>query len=413
MPAPAKLEFLDAANRYLASLKETSSFEQIVKKWRETNIPYCLDSRDPHSIAYRDEVLDLYKSLTGCQYDVMNEWTSTLQGPEEFEKGYPWVSNNLMVISEEIAKPIQVMRALHGLGKERPRVIEFGSGWGNLGIPLAKSGVDMTLVDIDQGFLDRAERIAARESIEVKTICGDFLEAALRQHEKFDVAVFQSAFHHCLEFQELLVAIRDNVIREDGSVLFVNEPITPELNFPWGLRYDGESLWAIMCNKWLELGFHSDFFSELLLRTGFLPQEVPGVPSLLGSGWKGVRGHDLQPLASVRLPQHASESFHEADAAGPGRFCRARSILPRVGGSGMTGWRVAFTNYSLESLEFHIHDSKGVNRLRLASGEAVTSSCEARNGELVIDSKTFVPSDQGSSADSRVLGIYVSSVSLF
>ena len=256
----SKENLFENAADFLKKLNAAANHSQMVDLWRSTNFPYKIKSTDPYKDTYREEVLYVYKQLTGMSYDVVNEWTSTLQAPEDFELGYPWMSRNFNVIAEEIGKPIQVLRALHELNIEQLRLIEFGAGWGNLSIPLAKSGVDTTIVDIDRGFLDRAERIAAREGVKVQTICGDFNEVAQGDHGRFNVAVFQSSFHHCLDFERLIVALRTNMLDRDGMILFVNEPISDELQFPWGLRYDGESLWAIMCNKWLELGFHSDFF---------------------------------------------------------------------------------------------------------------------------------------------------------
>lgn len=348
----AKDVFFLAANNYLEQLKAGANFEEILVKWRTTSYPYALVADNPHSDEYRAEVLEIYSRLTGGDYDVANEWTSTLQTPEQFERGYPWVSGNFGIIAEEIAKPIAVLRALQDLGKQHIRAIEFGSGWGNLSIPLAKSGVDITLVDIDRGFLDRAVRIADREAVPVRTICGDFLEVAQAEHEKYDVVIFQSAFHHCLEFQELVRAIRDNMLMPGGAILFMNEPISEDLKFAWGLRYDGESLWAIMCNKWLELGFHSDFFADMLLRNGMLPQLTPGVPTLLDQGWMATRGEEGVNFSKLRLSNSFGTTFHDADGASPGRFCRAVSSLPQLGGAGMTGYELEFANYSLHRIWF-------------------------------------------------------------
>ncbi len=275
MNALSRETFFELADDYCKRLSSASSFSDILELWRSTSFPYSLDETDPYSPQYRDEVLEVYKRLSGSSYDVANEWTSNKQSAEDFEIGYPWLSRDFGVIAEEIAKPIQILRILQAKGKQDLKVIEFGSGWGNLAIPLAKSGVDIALVDIDQGFLERAARIANREGVSVRAICGDFLDVARDCQNEYDVAIFQSSFHHCLEFAELTQVIRDKVLNSNGEILFVNEPISEEISFPWGLRYDGESLWAIMCNKWLELGFHSDFFSEMLIRNGFLPVMLP------------------------------------------------------------------------------------------------------------------------------------------
>lgn len=408
-----KEQFLKSAAEYLVDLKRASNFTEVVEIWRSTSIPYALSENDPYSPMYRQEILNLYNELTGCDYDVKNEWTSTLQDADAFERGYPWVSGNLAIIAEELAKPIQIMRALHELNKENVRVIEFGSGWGNLAIPLAKSGVAMTLVDIDQGFLDRAQRIADRDCVSIETICGDFLEVASKGTGDYDVVVFQSSFHHCLEFAELLVAVREKVLSPEGQIFFANEPISTELKFPWGLRYDGESLWAIMCNKWLELGFHHDFFVQLLLRSGFLPQALPELASLVDKGWRAIPARNLAPFGSLRLPAACSASFHDPDHTHTGCFSRGRSTLPPVDGSGMSGWTLQFVNYSLKPLTLRVGTGSYFDEFLLQSGQIFERQVETRGQPVVIQSETFIPHQQGASPDSRCLGIFLSAAALF
>lgn len=131
-----KENFLTAAASYIERLKQAPSTNAIFDMWRSTTLPYRPVSTDPHSPQYREEMLSIYRDLARAEYDVSNEWTSSKQTPEMFEVGYPWVSKNFSVIAEEIAKPIQVLRELHKMGLDNPSVIEFGSGWGNLSLPL-------------------------------------------------------------------------------------------------------------------------------------------------------------------------------------------------------------------------------------------------------------------------------------
>jgi len=65
---------------------------------------------------------------------------------------------------------------------------------------------------------------------------------------------------------------------------FLRCPID-DLAFPWGLRYDGESIWAITCNKWLELGFSKSFFMSVFSGIGMSIDELPDESGFLGSSW--------------------------------------------------------------------------------------------------------------------------------
>lgn len=410
MTSMERTDFLQAADAYLEELKLATSGDAFMALWRSTNLPYRPVNTDPHSLQYRDEMLSIYRDLARADYDVANEWTSTRQTPEEFEIGYPWVSKNLGVIAEEFAKPIQMLRALHAMKGAQTSVIEFGSGWGNLALPLARAGVAMTIVDIDKGFIDRALRIAAREGLSIDHRVGDFLEVARAEQQRFDVAVFQSSFHHCLEFDELVETIKANVLKEDGVIIFVNEPISHDLQFPWGLRYDGESLWAIMCNQWLELGFHHDFFVEMLLSRGFLPTRLDGVPGLLGEGWKAIRAELGTAFKDLILPAAHEATFHLADGVTPGRFCREHSILPRLRADTARSYVLDFINYGSKRLAFSVEGPDGREKLVLASGETRTVRVPAHSGEVTIRSDTFVPHQQVGNGDGRTLGINLSRI---
>ena len=71
----------------------------------------------------------------------------------------------------------------------------------------------------------------------------------------------------------LLRALRQAVMPE-GRIFFGGEPITADFPMPWGLRLDGNSLWAIRKNGWLELGFREDYFARALAETGVVDSAV-------------------------------------------------------------------------------------------------------------------------------------------
>src|SRR5262249_27119700 len=91
--------------------------------------------------------------------------------------------------------------------------------------------------------------------------------------QKFDAIVFFESFHHCWEFKRLLQGLH-RVLKPGGKIYFGAEPINRDFTVPWGVRLDGESLFVARKWGWMELGFHADFFAELLLPTGWWGQEV-------------------------------------------------------------------------------------------------------------------------------------------
>jgi hypothetical protein len=89
-----------------------------------------------------------------------------------------------------------------------------------------------------------------------------------RFEEKFDCILFFESFHHC-ENHNLLLSKIERVLKPGGKIVFGAEPITTDFPIPWGLRMDGQSLWAIRKNGWLELGFNRKYFTEALSKLGF------------------------------------------------------------------------------------------------------------------------------------------------
>jgi hypothetical protein len=85
--------------------------------------------------------------------------------------------------------------------------------------------------------------------------------------EPFAAAVFFESFHHCADHLAMLRRLHE-VVRPDGVVLFASEPIQ-KMDFAWGPRLDGLSVWSSRTYGWLELGFDSGYFDHALARTGW------------------------------------------------------------------------------------------------------------------------------------------------
>jgi len=88
--------------------------------------------------------------------------------------------------SETLDQARAVRRVL-GLRRSR-RVLDVPCGMGRLTLPLARSGLEMTGVDLTGGYIRRARRAARREGLDVRFITSDMREIA------FD-AEFDAAFN--------------------------------------------------------------------------------------------------------------------------------------------------------------------------------------------------------------------------
>jgi 2-polyprenyl-3-methyl-5-hydroxy-6-metoxy-1,4-benzoquinol methylase len=220
---------------------------------------------DPFSPEYREFQMELYATISSRRYDPRNEVSkfdleSADRTPFPFSTRSSKTAGSFMMATGFL---------LHSLDlPPGARVVEFGPGWGNTTIAMAMAGLDVTAVDIESNFCDLLRRRAKRHDVSIDVVNADFMWAETVQ-DPFDAAIFFECFHHCADHMRLLNALRTTV-KPDGVVYFGSEPIVPDFPLPWGLRMDGESLWAIRKNGWMELGYNEAYFREALERTGWI-----------------------------------------------------------------------------------------------------------------------------------------------
>lgn len=408
--------FIKQSLAFKAELSKATTFNDIHKLWRETVIPYDMGNIAPYSENYKDIQLEIYKNLTGDIYNTSKEFTSTKQVMDkEFEIGYPWTTKNLEVIGEQLGKVAQAITAIGALQKEKQilDIVEFGSGWGNLAIPLAKSGNNVTCIDIDDGLLDRLIHVAKKEHCSISIIKGDFVESAKQiDTNHYDCAVFQSSFHHCLEFKELLLAIKNNVLNKNGVIYFFAEPIFENYSFPWGLRYDGESLWAIMYNSWLELGFDYNFFSDLLLKNGFFITLINGMGSLIGDGYVAVQSENGVFLKNWAMPTSFRETWQMNGVGSDITFSKNYSLLPGLEATSLKNkrYRMEIISYSLENISIEIRSGLETLQIQLPKGTSKVIEIPANSSIVSFEAGTFVPDILLKNGDVRSLGFGVEKI---
>ena len=165
--------------------------------------------------------------------------------------------------------------------------------------------------------------------MQVEVINDDFfwIESAGR---RFDAIVFFESFHHCADHLRLLRSLGP-ALTPDGHVYFGAEPITPDFPVPWGLRTDGESLWAIRRNGWLELGFHPDYFRQALRQAGLVAEVHTSADLPWINVWDAKVGvfEATQPEVSDSATQQAGPPDQAAVAA--------RNSPIRLDGGGVRG----------------------------------------------------------------------------
>ena len=266
MPA-VKFSELDNLLKYFDEGYETSH-DEAYRRFSESHLlpPDDLPN-DPFSKQYAARYLDLYKKISSrAEYSPQNE-RSEFNVDELTYRPFPYFTKSLKLAAQHytlIGKLLEIMDI-----KERSSILECGFGWGNTTLALAMLGHDVTAVDIEERYCELVRRRAEMLHVDnITLVNSDFLWVETTE-KKFDAIVFFESFHHCWEFERLLRALH-RVLRPGGKIYFGAEPINTDFTVPWGVRLDGESLWVARRAGWMELGFHSDFFEELLSRTGWL-----------------------------------------------------------------------------------------------------------------------------------------------
>ena len=270
------LPHLQAIDDFLKGLEQARDDDQLRQMFSQFSASYDLNvPQDPFSQDYRDYQFKLYEHLTGRAYSNTHE-KSDFDVAYHAINPFPFCHGSAAKVGNQllaIGFIIKVMNLPKGA-----KILEFGPGWGNTTLILAKMGYQVTAIDIEQNFVELIKTRARMEHITLTCLQGDF--ATIRElKETFDAILFFECFHHA---QDHLSLLRDchQVLKEGGLICFGAEPITDDFPLPWGLRMDGESLWAIRKNGWLELGFNKTYFHEALRQCGFIGVDHHGQDGL-------------------------------------------------------------------------------------------------------------------------------------
>ena len=229
---------------------------------------------DPLSDDYKATVLQIYQDLRGSDRPYLPEQDekSGMGLPQNLMSGVsPWFFQDTALVSEFLLSWGQIMRALALPPGSHAKILEYGSGSGQLLLFLARLGLRTSAVDIDAASLDLVRAQAAAMQLDVRTEQAAFGEGF--DNETFDRIVFFEAFHHAIEFAALLRRLRQR-LNPGGLLVLCGEPVVggfmPAVPYPWGPRLDGLSVFCIRRYGWMELGFTEPFLIEALHRHGWL-----------------------------------------------------------------------------------------------------------------------------------------------
>lgn len=162
--------------------------------------------------------------------------------------------------------------------------LEYGAGFGQTALALARLGVNVDTVDVSDTFCGFVREQADFFRVPLHPFRGRFGDAP-RPGQRYRLVWFYESFHHCLDFQRVVRRLPD-LLAPGGRVILGGEPIVEQpyaaVPYPWGLRLHSEVVAVVRQQRWFELGFTEAFLLELFGREGFEVRRIDCEPSLFG-----------------------------------------------------------------------------------------------------------------------------------
>jgi len=223
---------------------------------------------DPFSQDYLNFQLDIWKLISKRKtyHEGECEKNEYIAIAPSIKTTYPFSTGNPAEVGRYFGGISNIFRHL-----EKPpgsTIVEYGVGYGHLTRMLADGGYDVTAVDIEERFLSLLHNLQHPGAAQIKTVHDSFVGAQFPSFS-VDAFIFFECFHHCLE-HEALIASMSKALKPDGVILFAAEAFYDDwFDYPWGLRLDGHSVWAINQFHWMELGFRKTYMETMLARYKF------------------------------------------------------------------------------------------------------------------------------------------------
>jgi SAM-dependent methyltransferase len=162
--------------------------------------------------------------------------------------------------------------------------LEYGPGFGQSALALARLGVNVDTVDISPRFVRFMARQARHFDVPLRSFRGPFGHRP-EPGRRYDLIWFYESFHHCVDFMRVVPQLAE-MLAPGGRVILGGEPIVEgecaAVPYPWGVRLHSEVAAVMRTTRWFELGFTEDFLFELFRRAGLRGRRVDCEPSLFG-----------------------------------------------------------------------------------------------------------------------------------
>jgi 2-polyprenyl-3-methyl-5-hydroxy-6-metoxy-1,4-benzoquinol methylase len=365
---------------------------------------------DPNSVEYANHQFHLYRTIAGrAAYRVDNERSDF---PADPNRPFPYYTESPDTVGHQLMALGYIIRTM--ALPAGASVLDMGPGWGNTTIALARMGYKVTAIDIDPTFVHLIRARANKLGLEIDVRRGRFLDVD-QLEEHYDAVLFFESFHHCSDHRELLQSLA-RVIGPGGRLFLAAEPIDDSFAMPWGIRLDGESLWAIRRNGWLELGFQESYFLRMLHHLGWVCTKHVTNATHLGVIFEVRRAAGRYEMSTFRLPpdEDATWAAPETDESLKHRYSAGHSVLSLQKSLNCDLVEVDAVNPSPLAIPFRAqHGRHVVDGLAGPQSDLTIRLPYDPGGDgLILEATTWRPSDLGGSLDHREIGLGVRTIEL-
>jgi 2-polyprenyl-3-methyl-5-hydroxy-6-metoxy-1,4-benzoquinol methylase len=373
---------------------------------------------DPFSAEYAAQQQRLWSALAGVDRPYqpeVDEKEDPLQDVDAVRRPAYFVRRDPGALENAAEHIIATGMILKHCGLEPgDRALEYGAGFGQAALTLARLGVVVDTVDISAVFCRYVSEQADFFQVPLSAFEGRFGWNP-RGTQLYDLILFYESFHHCADFQNVVQTIKRHLAPR-GRVMLIGEPIhrgeSPSVPYPWGLRLNAEPVAQIRRFGWYELGFTEDFLVGLFCNAGFRAERIECSASTLGEGYFFEHRPAAIDLCQQWVPEQAG--WHAADTQARGRWTKGEARL-------FVDSTASFNEFAIDATNHHpfgqsVEISYGAERCSVSfkAGERreTVIRTERKAREIVIRTRTYVPAADYDTPthDSRELGILIHSV---
>jgi SAM-dependent methyltransferase len=412
-------ELFEAA---LASLQGTvpnaEEYARLCTLFLEHPLATEMIAMDPFSTEYRANAMRLYLDLRGRPGGEYKPEVDELTGDSglaaDIWRSPPWSFRSSQMAAEFLICWGHIMRLLDLPNDSSASILEYGPGSGQFLLLLARMGLDVHAVDIDQPSLDLVAAQANAMGLDIK--CEKALFGEGFGGKKFDRIIFFEAFHHAWDFEKLLDRLSAR-LAPGGLLILCGEPVvshpTQGIPFPWGPRLDALSIFCMRHFGWMELGFCEDFFIDTFHLRGWLisDHQFAGVGRASAYVAKRALGTTVKLGEDSAIGRRFSQGWDAAE--GKHRWTNhptARFPNPLSSGIDIT---VRFSNFLPVKKNVTVRCGEAIKRTKVPAGtlncEVMLSNATGRTIDIECDVHRPANLIRGS-RDTRNLGIAVSEI---